>query len=116
MLRVILDCIAPIPVGHHVMLVPLEKLRHGRGGTWVPVSTMIACDDDARALYTIAAVGSASMKYGSLTFDEDSWYRISPELPSISGTVTACVVRTGQRLGVQLVTVLELEPDPAPYR
>lgn len=114
--RLILDCMAPIPIGNHVTLHPLEKLRHGRGGTWVPVTTMIVCDDTTRVVYTAAAVGSVSLKYGALSFEEDSWYRLSPELPTTTGTVTACVVRTGQRVGSQLVTVLEVETDPAAYR
>ena len=119
MLRIKLEIIAPIPVGHHVTAIPLEHkqvIDFSGGENWLPTSTMIVCDDTTRIVYTARGVGSESMTYEALAFDPGSSLRMSNALAPIRGTVTSCVVRTDYGDGIRMETVLGVEPDPTGYR
>ena len=119
MLRIELEILAPIPVGHHVTAIPLERkqlLDFSGGDNWLPTSQMIVCDDDTRIVYTARGVGSATMTYEAIAFDHDSSVRVSRALAPLRGRVVSCVVRTDWGDNVTMGTVLTIEPDPVGYR
>lgn len=113
-----LSIFAPVPVGNHVTVIPLERraLLDFSGQSWVPTQTGIVCDDDTRIVYTARGVGHESMTYDAIAFAPDSNVRVSQSQPPLRGRVTSCVVRSDQGDSVFLTTILGVEPDPTGYR
>ncbi len=115
--RVRIELMAPIPVGHHVTVYALEQRQeHFVAPTsWEPSPHSIACDDDAHIVYTDRFVGDEALSYGHLKLPEDHRYRISLE-PPIRGRVMACTVRTDRGDGILNTTTLQIELDLEGYR
>lgn len=112
--RVSLRFLAPIPVGHHVTVLPLEM--RVTETNFIPIKNPIVCDDETRVVWAPHGVGAETMTYESIHFAPDSSFRVSQTVAPLRGRVTSCVVRSEGGERVELETVLGVEPDPGGYR
>lgn len=112
----VLDVMAPIPVGHRVRVERLE--RRAPDGNWTPTSDVALCDEETGVEYVPARYCSREPDnewYGKELYLEDladGWRRNA----LFVGRVVQCrVVGAGRALGY--VTRLVLERDAQqPYR
>jgi hypothetical protein len=108
-----LEVIAPVPVGHHVTIHPIEE----RAGTakkpeWIRDDAMaVVCDDVTKIVYTGRFVASGPLRPGNIHVDGDK--RLGKP---ITGTVVSCTVLTDHGDGIRMTTHFEIELDTTTYR
>jgi hypothetical protein len=120
-MRVLLDLpiFAPIPVGHHVSVVPLEScasllalLGATRAPEWRPIADVVLCDEDTHVLYAARGVGlHPEATYEHIAF-EGQTMRVSLSQPLRRGRVVSCTALSdrGERVFFQTLLGVELAP------
>ncbi|MGZ5968123.1 MAG: hypothetical protein ACXWP4_10690 [Polyangiales bacterium] len=106
-----LELIAPVPVGHHVTIHPIEELS-GKD-QWIRDDAMaVVCDDVTKVVYTGRFVASGPQRPGAVRIDGTGKRLGKP----ITGTVISCTVLTDHGDGIRMETHFEIQLDAATYR
>jgi len=111
-IRLELRVYAPIPVGHRVTVLFLERyLKHllGSGGEWAKSDHVLVCDETTRVIYADQAGGlDEASTYEKLLFVNDA-VRISTIEPAVRGTVASCLALSDNGDTVRFKTVLGID-------
>lgn len=110
---------APVPVGHRVTVLALERLVSpifGGPSRWERMEQVLVCDEESRIVYADKQVRlHQEASYEQLRFGDET-YRLSQTQPPLRGRVVSCVVLSDHGDSVYPRTVLGIEPDGAIQR
>ena len=111
-IRLELRVYAPIPVGHRVTILFLERfLPHllGSGGEWTKSDHTLVCDESTRVIYADQAAGlDAASTYDKLLFRSET-VRLSTIEPAVRGVVASCLALCDNGDTVHFKTVLGID-------